>query len=89
MKEYYLKYKNKVEFINIGCRDDKQIWLKTIEKLKIEGINLFAENEDVPDKFGVTGYPTKIVIDKEGKIILKTIGESDEFYAKIDELFNK
>ena len=89
MQDYYSKYKNKVEFINIGCRDNKQVWLKTVEKFKIEGVNLFAENDEVPDKLGVVGYPTKIVIDKEGKIISKTIGESDEFYAKIDELFNK
>jgi thiol-disulfide isomerase/thioredoxin len=89
MNDYHLKYKDKIEFINIGCRDNIQVWQKTIEKQKIRGINLFAENDEVPDKFGVVGYPTKIIIDKEGKIILKTIGESDEFYAKIDELFNK
>lgn len=89
MKDYYSKYKDKVEFINIGCRDKKNIWLKTVEKLEIEGMNLFAENDNVPDKFGVVGYPTKIIIDKDGKIISKTIGESDEFYDKLDELFNK
>ena len=88
MNESYLKYKDKVEFINIGCRDNKIVWLKTIDKLDISGINLFAENDVIPDKFGVSGYPTKIIIDKEGKIILKTIGESDEFYGKLDEIFN-
>ena len=88
MKEYHSKYQDKIEFVSIDCRDNKQSWLKAITKYDLNWINLFAENEEVTDKYGVEGYPTKIIIDKEGKIALKTTGESDEFYEKLDEIFN-
>ncbi len=89
MKEYYSKYKDKVEFLSIDCRDTKQNWIKAIDKYDMNWINLFTENEKIADRYGVVGYPTKIIIDKEGKIALKSMGESDEFYNKMDELFNK
>lgn len=87
MKEYYLKFQDKVEFLSIDCRDFKQAWLNAIAKYDLNWINLYAENEEITDKYGIEGYPTKIIIDKEGKIILKSTGESDEFYDKMDELF--
>ena len=37
--------------------------------------------------FGITGYPTKIIIDPEGKIVRSIIGESPAFYTYLDELF--
>ena len=37
--------------------------------------------------FGITGYPTKIIIDPEGKIARSIIGESPAFYTYLDELF--
>lgn len=89
MKDYYFKYKDKTEFLSIDCRDNKQTWIKAIAKYDLNWVNLFAENEKIANQYGIEGYPTKIIIDKEGKIVLKTTGESDEFYDKIDELFNK
>ena len=52
----------------------------------MDWINLFAEDDKVAMEYGVIGHPTKIIIDKEGKIVLKTIGEGDEFYDKIDAI---
>ena len=37
--------------------------------------------------FGITGYPTKIIIDPEGKIARSIIGESPAFYTYLDKLF--
>ncbi len=53
----------------------------------LKWINLYAENGEITDKYGVGGYPTKIIIDKEGKIVFKSIGETNEFYEKMDKLF--
>ncbi len=87
MKEYYSKYQNKIEFISIDCKDSKNSWLKAIVKYDLKWINLYAENGEITDKYGVGGYPTKIIIDKEGKIVFKSIGETNEFYEKMDKLF--
>lgn len=87
LKEYQEKYKDKAEFIHIGCRDDIKVWQATIDKLDIGGIHLFAEDDVVPDKFGVQGFPTKNIIDNEWKIVFKTIGTDEDFYARMDEIF--
>lgn len=87
LKEYQEKYKDKAEFIYIGCRDDLKVWQTTIDKLDIGGIHLFAEDDEVPDRFGVQGFPTKIIIDNEWKIVFKTIGTDEDFYARMDEIF--
>ena len=36
--------------------------------------------------YAITGYPTKIVIDPQGKIARVVVGESSEFYTYLDEL---
>jgi thiol-disulfide isomerase/thioredoxin len=87
MNEYYLKYKDKIEFISIDCHDVREVWLKAILKYNMNWINLFADDDKVAKEYGIIGHPTKIIIDKEGKIVLKTIGEGDEFYDKLDVMF--
>lgn len=87
LKTCYSKYRDKAEFIGIAYKDNRQSWLKAISKYGLSWTNLIAENDEVRDKYGVEGFPTKIIIDNTGKIVLKTTGESDEFYLKMDELF--
>ncbi len=89
LKTSYSKYGDKVEFIGINYKDNRQSWLQAISKYDLNWTNLIAESDEVRDKYGVEGFPTKIIIDKEGKIVLKTTGESDEFYQKMDGLFGK
>lgn len=87
--EYEAKYDQQADFIHIACRDEIESWLSTIDRLKIGGINLFASTDEVPNKFGVEVFPTKIIIDSKGQIVFKTIGTNEDFYAKMDELFRK
>lgn len=89
LKACHSKYRDKVEFIGIDYKDSQQSWFKAISKYELNWTNLIAENDEVRDKYGVEGFSTKIIIDKEGKIVLKTTGESDEFYLKMEELFGK
>lgn len=86
LKEYYLKYKDRVEFIGIDCQDDEEPWKNALTKYNLDWTNLFAEDKVITDNYGITNYPTKFIIDKEGKIILKNSGEDDEFYDAVDEL---
>jgi peroxiredoxin len=88
LKTCFEKYRNKAVFVGIDYKDNRQTWLKAISKYELNWNNLIAENDEVRDKYGVEGFPTKIIIDTEGKIVLKTTGESDEFYQKMDELFD-
>ena len=40
-------------------------------------------------RYAVKGYPTKIILDPEGRILKTIIGESPEFYTYIDSLMMK
>ncbi|SFF55699.1 TlpA family protein disulfide reductase [Sunxiuqinia elliptica] len=87
MKAYYSRYQDQVTFIGIACRDNKVAWKKVVADNDLYWVNLFAQDETITEKYGVMGYPTKVIIDEAGTIVWKTTGESDEFYDKIDRLF--
>lgn len=45
-----------------------------------------AGQPDVAVMYGVSGYPTKIVIDRQGNIQKRVVGEDGEFYEYLDEI---
>ena len=91
MKEYYQKYNDKLEFVGIACNDKKSDWEKAIKEHQLSWINILNDKSinDISTLYGVTNYPTKFIIDREGKIIEKFVGEGDDFYKKIDEIMQQ
>ena len=88
MKVYAKKYADKVEFVGICCADTETQWKKCVEQRKMIWTQLFnGEADNVPTIYGVDGYPTKIIIDPEGKIKAVFEGESQEFYDWLDQNF--
>ena len=88
MKEYYAKYSKKIEFVGINCRDSEETWRETVEKEGLKWTNLYnGDGTEIVDAYAIEGYPTKILIDAEGKIVEVFVGESEELYNKLDELF--
>lgn len=89
MKEYYSKYKDKMEIVGVACNDTEEKWKMSVKENGLEWLNVINETDidkDVAVMYGIKGYPTKIILDKDGKILAKFIGESEEFYQKLDEL---
>jgi thiol-disulfide isomerase/thioredoxin len=91
MKEYYGKYKSKVEFIGIACRDKEKNWRKAVNDHELNWLQVIDDEsndatKNVSTKYDVRGYPTKIILDKDLKIAEIIVGESEEFYEKLDEL---
>lgn len=90
MKKYYEKYAGKFEIVGIDCRDTEEKWKATVEKYGLPWLHVYnTEADGTPDKYAVQGYPTKIIIDPEGKIDKIVIGESEEFYKYLDTLFGE
>jgi thiol-disulfide isomerase/thioredoxin len=91
MKEYYEQYKSKAEFIGVDCRDSEDKWRKAVKDNEINWLHVIDDDSsdvtrNVAAKYAIEGYPTKIILDKDLKIIEIFIGESDAFYEKLDEL---
>lgn len=88
MRTYYEKYKSQIEFVSISCRDTDEAWRKCIKKYDLRWTQLFNGNDtEVQKAYRILGYPSKIIIDKDGKIVDKFLDEEPTFYQKLDELF--
>lgn len=86
MKKAYDKHKDKVEFLSIDCNDSEAKWKEALAKYQMPWKHVKNEEANgVPEKYAVQGYPTKILVDPEGKIAMIFEGEDPEFYTKLDE----
>lgn len=89
MKEYLVKYKDKIEIVGVAQEsDDGERWRKFLKEKPDYNWHhvLSRNNEDYILKFNVAGFPTKIIVDPEGKILARYVGEDDEIYKKLDEI---
>ncbi len=90
MKEYYAKYKDKLEILGIDCNDTDQKWRDAVKKHELPWLHVRNEGTtDVTVLYGISGFPTKIVVDATGKISKVVVGESEEFYKYLDEQLGK
>ena len=91
MKKYYEKYKGKLEILGVDCNDTEEKWKAAVKEHQPSWLHVRQSQEttNVSDLYGVQGFPTKIVIDPEGRIAKVVLGESPEFYEYLDNAFGK
>ena len=90
MKEYYAKYPGKFEIIGMDCNDTVEKWKEAVKKHELPWLHVYCPNNHaIYDDYGINNFPTKIVIDPDGKIVKTIIGEDPTFYDLLDELFGK
>lgn len=87
MKSYYEKYNKKVEFVGIDCNDTQEKWKQGVADNQLPWINVQNTKEnDITTTYAIQGFPTKMIISPKGEIEAVILGESPEFYKKLDEL---
>jgi thiol-disulfide isomerase/thioredoxin len=91
MREYYKKYKTQVEFIGIACNDKESDWKKAIEDNQMNWIQILNDKslQDIAKLYGIGSFPTKIIINQNGEIINKFIGEGEDFYHAVDSIMKE
>ena len=91
MRDYYTNYHSKVEFVGIACNDKKSVWMKCINDEGLQWTQLLndVDKNDFARQYNVSVFPTKVLIDKEGKIIKIFEGESNDFYKELDALLQE
>jgi thiol-disulfide isomerase/thioredoxin len=101
LKELYAKYHDKgIEIIGVSDDDSRpEAWHKAVEKdglpwrhvlrgLDMEKrMNNEPNEKDISEKFGIHSLPTKILIDRSGKIIGRYSEEEGPLDAKLKEIF--
>lgn len=100
LKSLYAKYKaDGFEILGIAQEQSQSLeasrkaWTKAIAE---DGINWLQvlNNEDVAQfdavkAYGVTAFPTKILLDKEGKILARYVGDGEEIDGMLKKIFGK
>lgn len=90
MKEYYGKYKDKMEILGVDCNDTQQAWRKAVAENSLPWLHVFCPKESqLLSQYQIQGFPTKVIVSAEGKIIRTVIGEDPKFYSFLDELFKQ
>lgn len=101
LKELYQKYKSKgLEIVAVANEKTsdidkaKQAWLAAIKKDDINWVHVLNDEEtggpDIVKAYGITSYPTKILLDREGKVIMRVYSMlNDEMDSMIKTLLEK
>jgi len=99
IKNIYNRYNKDLKIIGISLDNNKEDWIKAINKLQI-GMwsqilgsydlenNYFANELDLPEMYNIKYIPFYILIDKQGKIAAKWEHIGEEQLNEIDKLLN-
>lgn len=90
VKEFRELYKDKLEILGVNSGDKKERIIDFISKNGYEWQQILdvkgSEADNFVLKYNVTGFPTKFIIDPEGKIIKKYVGSGEEAFILLEEL---
>lgn len=85
LKEFYNKYRDKVEILGVAIHDKKDKWKAVVEKNKLPWklvIDVEGENS-VAERYGIIASPTYVLLNPEGKTMEWNLNELES----IEEFF--
>ena len=88
MKKFRDEHADRLQIVGIAKDDNVEKVQKCMEKKGMNWPNILVgkgENDFVA-KYNVQGYPTKILLDKKGNILLRWVGEVESFYEDVEKL---
>ena len=91
LKEYYQKYAGKFEVVGIVSQSEEATWVKMVKEMELPWINVInpqnsTKEKDLTNVYGIKGFPTYIILDKEGKIHKEYLGAQHDFYKELDTI---
>lgn len=92
MKDAYAKYKDNLEILGVDCQDSERKWHAAVEQYDLPWLQVRCPDnqlQELAEKYGIEGFPTKAVVSPEGKLLKVVVGEDPAFYTYLDELFAK
>jgi thiol-disulfide isomerase/thioredoxin len=102
LKELYAKYKSKgLEIVAVANEKNtgniesaKKAWLAAIKKDDINWVHVLnteeTDTQDIAKAYDIASYPTKLLLDKDGKILMRISGAmSDKMDLMIGKLLDK
>ncbi|WP_299671863.1 TlpA disulfide reductase family protein [uncultured Polaribacter sp.] len=92
VKLFQKRYKDKFAVLGINSGDSREKIQTFIDENKYEWQHILNQTDDTTNdflkKFNVKGFPTKYIIDPEGKIVKSFLGGGDEAFTLLEKLLN-
>lgn len=92
VQEFAEKYSDKLEIVGINSGDTKTKMMTFLEKHNYDWQQVISLNGNSPDNFvtryNVQGFPTKFILDPEGKILKRYLGSGEEAFALLESLLD-
>lgn len=91
LKKAYEQYAGRLEIIGVDCGDTVDAWKTAVTKFKLPWVQAYNQQSEtsIDRAYGIQGFPTKIIIDPEGRIVNITTGENPAFYLTLASLLAK
>lgn len=84
LKEAYKKYGDKLVVIGIDCNESEADWREGVKKHELPWLNLYNGNDqELYKAYDITGFPTKAIINPEGRLVDLTTGEDPSFFTRL------
>ena len=88
MQQMYARYGDRLNILGIDCDEPQETWLAALARYDMPWLHVINDGDvDVAALYGVTGYPTKVLIGPDGRIVRRFIGESNALYNYVSDLF--
>ena len=94
VREFYEEYREKgVEIIGVSIDENKASWEKALDEERLPWPQVIDEIEKVRSRVGglyhVLAVPMFVVVDKEGKIVVRAHMEKRELSAVVEKVLGK
>ena len=88
MKQFYAANKSKIEILGVNHNDTFDRWRAAVNGNGLTWINVHNPEANTDDNdpvvlYGVTGFPTKVVVDPAGKIFDISVGYKKDYYSEL------
>ena len=81
MKRFHKKHREELVIISVDCHDEERAWKEIVEDYKLKWTQVRDTKEkSLAEKYGVSVFPTKFLIDPDGKILFRLNGENKKFF---------
>lgn len=89
MKKTYERYSDRLNIVSIACSDTESAWRSALKRHRMPWTQVISEDRTAETAYNVRSYPTKVVIDPEGKVLRVFMGEGEDFYEYLEELLGE
>lgn len=84
LKKAYENYGDKIVVIGIDCNESEADWKAGVKEHDLPWLNLYnGMDRKLYEAYGIEGFPTKAIINPEGKLVDLTTGEDTSFYDRL------